>query len=184
MRGSIPCPGAGLRSPAGVPLRVQAVGLCVEVVAPAGDAGLPHLQAAPGQQPADGQGHQNADGGIENTVEGVGNIGIHRGVEEQDAQHHAAGLHTAQPEHLAEHHQQHRAHKGEAYQQQGVAAIGHEQKVQAEQQRLEAVTGQVAQAEQSLADAKAAAEKQKKKLEFNCLSLMKNLQDTSRHLLK
>ena len=38
-------------------------------------------------------------------------------------------------------------------------------KVQAEQQRLEAVTGQVAQAEQSLADAKAATEKQKKKLE-------------------
>lgn len=38
-------------------------------------------------------------------------------------------------------------------------------KVQAERQRLEAVTGQVAQAEQSLADAKAAAEKQKKKLE-------------------
>ena len=38
-------------------------------------------------------------------------------------------------------------------------------KVQAEQQRLEAVTGQVAQAEQSLADAKAATEKQKKKLD-------------------
>ena len=38
-------------------------------------------------------------------------------------------------------------------------------KVQAEQQRLEAVAGQVAQAEQSLADAKAATEKQKKKLE-------------------
>lgn len=38
-------------------------------------------------------------------------------------------------------------------------------KVQAEQQRLEAVTGLVAQAEQSLEDAKAAAEKQKKKLE-------------------
>ena len=38
-------------------------------------------------------------------------------------------------------------------------------KVQAEQQRLETVTGQVAQAEQSLEDAKAAAEKQKKKLE-------------------
>ena len=38
-------------------------------------------------------------------------------------------------------------------------------KVQAEQQRLEAVTGQVAQAEQSLVDAKAATEKQKKKLE-------------------
>ena len=38
-------------------------------------------------------------------------------------------------------------------------------KVQAEQQRLEAVTGQVAQAEQSLEDAKAAMEKQKKKLE-------------------
>ena len=38
-------------------------------------------------------------------------------------------------------------------------------KVQAEQQRLEAVTGQVAQAEQSLDDAKAATEKQKKKLE-------------------
>ncbi len=37
-------------------------------------------------------------------------------------------------------------------------------KVQAEQQRLEAVTGQVAQAEQSLEDAKAATEKQKKKL--------------------
>ena len=35
-------------------------------------------------------------------------------------------------------------------------------KVQAEQQRLEAVTGQVAQAEQSLEDAKAATEKQKK----------------------
>ena len=38
-------------------------------------------------------------------------------------------------------------------------------KVQAEQQRLEAVTGQVAQAEQRLEDAKAATEKQKKKLE-------------------
>ena len=38
-------------------------------------------------------------------------------------------------------------------------------KVQAEQQRLEAVTGQVAQAEKSLEDAKAAIEKQKKKLE-------------------
>ena len=38
-------------------------------------------------------------------------------------------------------------------------------KVQAEQQRLEAVTGQVAQAEQSLEDTKAATEKQKKKLE-------------------
>ena len=38
-------------------------------------------------------------------------------------------------------------------------------KVQAEQHRLETVTGQVEQAEQSLADAKAATEKQKKKLE-------------------
>ena len=38
-------------------------------------------------------------------------------------------------------------------------------KVQAEQQRLEAVTVHVEQAEQSLADAKAATEKQKKKLE-------------------
>lgn len=38
-------------------------------------------------------------------------------------------------------------------------------KVQAEQQRLEAVTGQVAQVEQSLEDAKSATEKQKKKLE-------------------
>jgi len=38
-------------------------------------------------------------------------------------------------------------------------------KVQAEQQRLEAVTGLVAQVEKSLEDAKAAAEKQKKKLE-------------------
>ena len=38
-------------------------------------------------------------------------------------------------------------------------------KVQAEQQRLEAVTGQVADAEQSLENTRAAAEKQKKKLE-------------------
>ena len=38
-------------------------------------------------------------------------------------------------------------------------------KLQAEQHRLETVTGQVEQAEQSLADAKAATEKQKKKLE-------------------
>ena len=38
-------------------------------------------------------------------------------------------------------------------------------KVQAEQQRLEAVTGQVAQAERGLENAKAATEKQKKKLE-------------------
>ena len=37
--------------------------------------------------------------------------------------------------------------------------------IQTEQQRLEAVTGQVAQAEQSLEDAKAATEKQKKKPE-------------------
>lgn len=38
-------------------------------------------------------------------------------------------------------------------------------KVQAEQQRLEVVTGQVAQAEQSLEDAKSATEKQKKRLD-------------------
>ena len=38
-------------------------------------------------------------------------------------------------------------------------------KVQAEQQRLDAMTGQVAQAEQSLENAKAATEKQKKRLE-------------------
>ena len=38
-------------------------------------------------------------------------------------------------------------------------------KVQAEQQRLEVVTGQVAQAEQSLEDAKSVTEKQKKRLE-------------------
>ena len=38
-------------------------------------------------------------------------------------------------------------------------------KVQAEQQRLETVTGQVTQAEQSLEDAKSATEKQQKKLE-------------------
>ena len=38
-------------------------------------------------------------------------------------------------------------------------------KVQAEQQRLEAVTGQVARSEQSLEDAKSATEKQKRKLE-------------------
>ena len=38
-------------------------------------------------------------------------------------------------------------------------------KVQAEQERLETVTGLVAQAEQNLEDTKAAAEKQKKKLE-------------------
>ena len=38
-------------------------------------------------------------------------------------------------------------------------------KVQAEQQRLEAMTGQVAQAERGLENAKAATEKQKKKLE-------------------
>ena len=38
-------------------------------------------------------------------------------------------------------------------------------KVRAEQQRLETVTGQVEQAERSLEDAKAATEKQKKKLE-------------------
>ena len=37
--------------------------------------------------------------------------------------------------------------------------------IQAEQQRLEAVTGQMAQAKQSLEDAKAATERQKKKLE-------------------
>ena len=38
-------------------------------------------------------------------------------------------------------------------------------KVQAEQQRLEAMTGQVAQAERGLENAKDATEKQKKKLE-------------------
>lgn len=47
-------------------------------------------------------------------------------------------------------------------------------KVQAEQQRLEAVTGQVAQAEQSLEDAKAATEKQKKK---------EQIEDGQRYLL-
>ncbi len=52
-------------------------------------------------------------------------------------------------------------------------------KVQAEQQRLEAVTGQVAQAEQSLEDAKAATEKQKKKLE----ALQKETKTAKTHAL-
>ena len=44
-------------------------------------------------------------------------------------------------------------------------------KVQAEQQRLEAVTGQVAQAEQSLADAKAATDVYKRQELWRILSI-------------
>ena len=61
---------------------------------------------APRQHPVDKHRRQNADAGIKNTVQRVGDVGIYRGIEQQNAQHHAAGLNTAHPHVLAQQNQQ------------------------------------------------------------------------------
>ena len=51
----------------------------------------------PGQQPVDQQRNRHAHAGINHAGNGVADIGIHRRIEQDDAQHHAARLHRARP---------------------------------------------------------------------------------------
>ncbi len=88
---------------------------------------------AAGEQAVDHHGRHHADGGVQDAVEGVADVGVHRGVEQQDAQHHAAGLHAAHPEDLTQENENDHAHEYQGYQQQGVAAVGVENQVHPEQ---------------------------------------------------
>ena len=58
--------------------------------------------ALAGQKIIDQQRHKYADGSIENTVQRIAYIGVHRGAEQHDAQHHTARLYAAGPEPLAQ----------------------------------------------------------------------------------
>ena len=85
------------------------------------------------KQAVDHHGRHHADGGVQNAVEGVADVGVHRGVEQQDAQHHAAGLHAAHPEDLTQENENNHTHKHQGHQQQGMAAVGVEDEVNSEQ---------------------------------------------------
>ena len=93
----------------------------------------PGLQPLPGEEIIDEQGHGHAHAGVKHTVDGVGHVGVHRGVEEHDAQHHAAGLHRAHPEELSQQDEDDHAHEQEGHQQQPVLPVGVEDQIDAEQ---------------------------------------------------
>ena len=78
---------------------------------------------AAGQHPVDKDRRQHADAGVQNTVHGVGDISVRGGVEQQDAQHHAAGLYAAHPDTLAQQDQNDHADEGQGDQDPGVAAV-------------------------------------------------------------
>lgn len=50
-----------------------------------------------GQKVIDEQCHNDADGGVKDAVQGIADVRFHGCAEQNDAQHHAAGLHTARP---------------------------------------------------------------------------------------
>ena len=56
----------------------------------------------PGQKVVDQQRCDDAHGGVEDAVESVAHIALNGGAEQNDAEHHAAGLDAARPEILAQ----------------------------------------------------------------------------------
>ena len=88
---------------------------------------------ASGEHAVDHQSHDNADAGIEDAVQGIGDIALHRSVEEDDAKHHAAGLDASHPEDLAQQNQRHGADEHQGHQQQRVAALRIEEQVNPEE---------------------------------------------------
>ena len=101
---------------------------------PVVDVVLPDRHPAAREEIADRPRDAHANRGIQNTVERVGHIGIHGRIEQQDAQHDAARLHAADPEHLAKQDQQHRAHKRQRHQPKGVSALRTDKEVEPEEQ--------------------------------------------------
>ena len=88
----------------------------------------------PGEEVVDAQGDENAHAGIDDTIDGIGEVGLHRGGEEDDAQHHAAGLDRAGPlETGTDQNQSDDADEQQHQQQSGVATLGMEDQVEAEQ---------------------------------------------------
>ena len=95
-------------------------------------------QTIAGQQPVDQKGDDNADAGINDAIERVGNIGLNRGIEQQYAQHDAAGLDCAGPvEQLAYENKHHDAHEKEGQECAVDAAFGIEDDIQSEQRHAE-----------------------------------------------
>lgn len=108
-----------------LPLLV-AMKLCVKLLHPG-------LQTLPGKEIVDEQGHSHAHAGVKHPVQGVGHIGVHRRVEQDDTQHHAAGLHRSHPEGLGQQDEDDNAHEQQGHQQQPVFPVGVEDQVDAEQ---------------------------------------------------
>ena len=97
----------------------------------------PPLHPVPGEVLVDEQRHHHAHAGVENAVEGVADVGLRRGIEQQDAQHHAAGLDTAHPEDLAQDDEQNRADEHQRHQQQRPAPLRVKNEVHAEQRHAD-----------------------------------------------
>jgi len=73
------------------------------------DALFPHFHPSARENVADRPRDKHADSRIQNTVERIADVGSYRRIEQQNAQHNAAGLHAADPEHLAKHDQNDRS---------------------------------------------------------------------------
>ena len=77
--------------------------------------------------------HQNTYTGVKHTVQCIRDVSVHRSIEQDDAQDHAARLYTAYPEHLAQHDEDHGTNKGQRDQQPVVTTLGIEDQIETEQ---------------------------------------------------
>ena len=100
----------------------------------------------PGQAPVQKQSNSHAYAGIDDAAEGIAYVGIHRSVEQQDAKHNAAGLHSAGPlKGKAHQNQRDNADKKEQKQWKMDAAFRIEHNVQAKQRHAQHTADQRAE---------------------------------------
>lgn len=86
----------------------------------------------PGQKVVDQQRCDDANGGVEDAVESVAHIGLNGGAEQNDAEHHAAGLDAARPEILAQQDEDNGCKAQQHGQKNAVSALRVEQQVDPE----------------------------------------------------
>lgn len=92
---------------------------------------------ASGERAVHNQSHDHADGGVEDAVQGIADVVFHRCVEQNNTQHHAAGLDAPHPEDLAQQNQHHSAHKYQGHQQERVPALWAEDQVDPEERHAQ-----------------------------------------------
>ena len=95
------------------------------------DGLLPGIQPLPGKQPVDAQGHDHTHAGVQHAVEGVGDIIVRADGEQQQTEHHAAGLHRSHPEDLGQDDENDHAYEQEGHQHQVIVPLGVEDQVNA-----------------------------------------------------